>query len=131
MIDRRHFLISASGAITASTLPNAFAKSVDQKNNKELSNPKTVQQGYINKIGDSFLVRSEDGSTRLTLEDVESGRQHEGLESFRLVFTNQTKQLSENIYSVTHLASLRTQQINIVPSQSSNSHYIASFCLLS
>jgi len=130
MINRRNFLITASGIITAATLPSALAKSLNKANNKELPNKNTVRQEYINKIGDYFLVRSEDGLARLKLESVENGRQYEGLENFRLVFSSKTKKIPENTYSVTHLASLSTHKINIIPSQSIEDRFVASFCLL-
>ena len=131
MINRRHFLISTSGAIAAVTLPNAMAKPQKQSNKNELLDKKSVQQEYINKIGNSFLVRAESGSNKLKLENVESGPQHEGLEQFRLVFSGKSSDIPENIYSVTHLATLKTQKMKIDPSQSKKNHFVSSFCLLS
>jgi hypothetical protein len=129
--NRRKFLITASGLLTAATLPQVLAKPLKRAKDNKLSNKKTVQQGYIDKVGDSFLVRSEHGSTKLKLESVESGHQQEGLENFRLVFSSKSKKLEENTYSVTHLGSLNTKKINIIPSQSIEDRFVASFCLLS
>ena len=128
MINRRKFLISTSGAIAAVTLPKAMATS--QLNKTALLDKKPEEQKYINKIGDSFLVRGENGSNKLKLENVESGYKQEGLEQFRLVFTGNTQDLPENIYSVTHLTTMKTQKMRIEPSQSKEKQFFSSFCLL-
>ena len=72
MINRRSFLISTSAALAVATLPNALAK---QSTKEEVLNKSSVQQEYINKIGESFLARAENGSNWLKLENFESGPQ--------------------------------------------------------
>lgn len=132
MFNRRFFIKATSSALAVATLPKAMAitKISHQDDKKALLTKNSVQQEYISKIGDSFLVRSETGTNLLKLENVESGVQQKGIENFRLVFSSKAKGLPENLYSVTHLASFKTQKIYIEPSHSIKNHIVASFCLL-
>ena len=75
MINRRSFLISTSAALAVATLPNALAKQSTPSTKEEVLNKSSVQQEYINKIGESFLARAENGSNWLKLENFESGPQ--------------------------------------------------------
>lgn len=128
MINRRHLLITAGSSIALATLPKAIAG--PQTNITNVLEKKSRQQQYSDKIGDLFIARNDKGSNSLKLKHVESGPKCEGLEQFRLVFTSETTNLPDDIYSVTHLATLKTQKINIEASHSIQKHFVASFSLL-
>lgn len=130
MINRRHFLLSTSGAIVATALPNAIVQSSAIDLSYGQSSQQSTQQKFQNIINDTFLLRNENGSHWLTLKKVEAGPEHDGMEQFRLVFTSDSPNFTDDIYSVTHLSTLQTQQMNIEASQSMKKHYVSTFCLL-
>jgi len=134
MMDRRKFIMITGSILTATTatiVPTASAKSMTPLNSNASLKKKSTQQEFLDKVGHSFVARTDNGRYWLTLEHVESGPQRQNLESFRLVFSSKTKPLPEDLYAVTHLSSFTTQPINIEPSQAMKKRFVASFCLLS
>ncbi|AAZ26315.1 DUF6916 family protein [Colwellia psychrerythraea] len=130
MINRRHFLLSISGAIVATALPNAIAQPSGIDLSYGQSSQQSTQQKFQNIINDTFLLRNKNGSHWLTLKKVEVGPEHDGMEQFQLVFTSDSPNFTDDIYSVTHLSTLQTQKMNIEASQSMKQHYVSTFCLL-
>lgn len=130
MINRRHFLFSTTGVIAAAALPNAIAQPSKFSQSKDPSVTPSIQQKFRDKISDTFLLRNDEGSHWLTLKRVEAGPEHEGMEQFHLVYTSETTNFTDDIYSVTHLATLQTQKMTIAASQSMKKHYVSTFCLL-
>lgn len=135
MINRRFFLLSTASAMTVASFPSALAHPHVQaaiKPTKKLQlNKGITEQQYLEKVNDTFLLRGEGENHWLTLEKVEPGPKFSGVEQFNLVFSGQAKHLPDDIYSVTHLATLSTQKINIETSQSIQNHFISTFCVLS
>ena len=130
MTNRRHFLKTTTGAIVVSVLPDAFATTKKTRHQKVLPVQKSIQQQYVDKIDNTFLVRADNASYLMMLKEVESGPKNKGTEQFRLVFTSKNDNLPNAIYSVTHLTSLKTQKINIEKSLSVKNQYFALFNLL-
>lgn len=131
MLNRRHFITTGTSALAAmAAVPNAIAnplaKVLDETN---AVIKKSAQDKFSEKVGDSFLMRSEAGSRRLTLVKVEQGPVSEGLEQFTLVFEGQGE-LQEELYKATHLKTLSSTLVRLVPSFENKGRYLANFSLL-
>ena len=131
MLNRRHFITTGTSALAAmAAVPNAIANPLAKAFDEAGTAPKkSVQQKFNEKVGDSFLMRSEAGVKRLTLIDVEQGPVSEGLEQFTLIFEGHGE-LQEELYKATHLKTLNSTLVHLVPSFESKGRYLASFSLL-
>lgn len=131
MLNRRHFITTGTSALAAmAAVPNAIASPLAKVfDEASAATKKSVQQKFSEKVGDSFLMRNEAGSQRLILVEVEQGPVSEGLDQFTLVFEGQGD-LPEELYKATHLKTLSSTLVRIVPSFENKGRYLANFSLL-
>jgi hypothetical protein len=132
MINRRQFILSGSGALMLTITPQAFATSTKESSNNALSETRrSKKQSFFDKLGDSFIMRSHSQTAWLKLSHIIEEPECENLEQFTLVFKSKNINLKDDLYSSTHLSSLKTETMKIEPSQTLAGHYIATFNLLS
>lgn len=131
MFNRRLFLLTGTSSLAAiAASPNVLAGPVSCVLSSTITNIETSElQKYEMKVGDSFLIRSESGTRKMKLVEVEKALSCNKLEQFTLVFSS-PHYLEEGLYTSTHLKSFQSSLMRLEPSDSRKNRYISTVNLL-
>ncbi|MFD2165901.1 hypothetical protein ACFSJY_06440 [Thalassotalea euphylliae] len=126
MINRRKFLVaSAVSAVAIGSNKIFAATSFAQTSNKD-----DAIARYQKKVGDSFYLRAEGISSKVTLAELRDVKEDKQTQQFTLVFETNDSDISEGLCSATHLKSFDSEFIRVEQSNSEKGKLISTFCLL-
>jgi hypothetical protein len=131
MFNRRLFLLTSTSSLAAiASSPTVLAGPISCVLSSSITKIETSElQKYKIKVGDSFLLRSESGTRKMKLVEVEKALSCNKLEQFTLVFSG-PNYLEEGLYTSTHLKSFQSSLMRLEPSNSRKNHYISAVNLL-